>query len=118
MNWIQDVDERKTLITISSTNGVYNYRVTPCMDRDGNFKGSYACFLDLATLPDYRSGAQVEAIAELIREIRDLGMQPVLAPDNRPLPSLADGVKRVVGGFMVYANPAMVIKPKEILDAK
>ena len=119
MNWITDITERKTLVTINSENGVaYNYRITPCMDRDGNFKGSYACFLDLATLPDYKSGGQIEAIAELIREIRGLGMQPVVAPDNRPLPPKADGVKRVVGGFMVYANPALVIKPKETAGAK
>ena len=119
-NWIDKITEKKTLVTINGENNgpAYNYRVTPCMDRDGKFKGSYACFLDLATLPDYKSGAQIEAIAELIREIRGLGMQPVIGPDNRPLPALADGVKRVVGGFMVYANPAMTIKPKETLDAK
>ena len=118
-NWITKIEERRTLVTINGENGaVYNYRITPCMDRDGNFKGSYACFLDLATLPDYKSGGQIEAIAELIREIRGLGMQPVVAPDNRHLPPKADGVKRVVGGSMVYANPAMTIKPKETPDAK
>ena len=108
-DWIQEIVERSTLVTFGGNGApTYNYRITPCKR-----EGSYACFLDLATLPDYKSGAQVLAIAELIREIRDLGMQPVLAPDNRPLPASADGVKRVVGGFMVYANPAMVIKPKE-----
>ncbi len=113
-NWIREINERSTLVTFGGNGApVYNYRITPCKR-----EGSYACFLDLATLPDYRSGAQIEAIAELIREVRDLGMVPVLAPDNRPLPASADGVKRVVGGFMVYANPAMVIKSKESFNAK
>ena len=111
-NWLEAINERGTLVTIGVT-PAYNYRITPCKR-----EGSYACFLDLSTLPDYKSGAQIEAIAALIQEIRNLNMQPVVAPDNRPLPTSTDGVKRVVGGFMVYANPALQIKPKVNDDAK
>ena len=108
MSWLTEVTERGTLVTIGEGSSTYNYRITPCK-REGN----YACFLDLATLPDHKSGAQIEAIAALIQEIKALGMVPVGAPDNRPLPASPDGVKRVVGGFMVYANAALTIKPQE-----
>jgi len=112
MSWLKNVNERGTLITIDGENGSsYNYRITPCKR-----EGSYACFLDLATLPDYRSGAQIKAIAELIHEIESMDMQPVVAPDNRPLPASADGVKRKVGGVMVYANTKqLTIKPKVVV---
>tara|TARA_Y100001973_G_scaffold106581_1_gene185477 strand:- start:256 stop:615 length:360 start_codon:yes stop_codon:yes gene_type:complete len=118
MSWLHNINERATLVTIGGDTGgpAYNYRVTPCLDKQGEPKGSYACFLDLATLPDYKSGAQIEAIAALIQEIKEIGMVPVIAPDHRPLPS-PNGARRVVGGVMVYANPALQIKPKsEVRD--
>ena len=112
MSWLTEVTERGTLVTIGEGTSTYNYRVTPCK-REGKFEGNYACFLDLSTLPDYKSGAQIEAIAALIQEIKALGMVPVVGADNRPLPASPDGVKRVVGGFMVYANAALTVKPQE-----
>ena len=121
MSWLSSITERGTLFTLEigpeGATSTFNYRATPCIGKDGEKKGSYACFLDLATLPDHKSGAQIEALAALIQEIKALDMVPVVAPDNRPLPS-ANGVARRVGGFMVYANPAFAIKPKASSDAK
>ena len=121
MSWLESITERGTLFTLEvgpeGAASTFNYRATPCVGRNGEKKGSYACFLDLATLPDHKSGAQIEALAALIQEIKALDMVPVVAPDNRPLPS-ANGVARRVGGFMVYANPAFAIKPKANSDGK
>ena len=48
------------------------------------------------------------------------GFEPNVQPDRRPLPPV-NGIKRIVGGHMVYANPmkqTLKIKPKKVPPLK
>lgn len=93
-NWLLEVTDKKTPVTIDG----FSFVITPC-----SRKGSWACFLDISLLPNWVDGSQHLAIAALIDSIKQAGLEPRLAPDNRPLPA-TNGAKRVVGGVMVYAN--------------
>jgi len=93
-NWLLEVTSPKTPVTIDG----FNFVITPC-----SRKGSWACFLDVSLLPNWVDGSQHMAIAALVDSIKQAGLEPRLAPDNRPLPATG-GAKRVVGGVMVYAN--------------
>ena len=80
----------------------------------GKSEGNFAFFLSLDSLPDVQSGEMHLAFASLIEVIREYGFVPRVCPDNRSFS--VDGIKRKVGGHMVYANkpqaPGFVIKPK------
>lgn len=80
----------------------------------GKSEGNFAFFLSLDALPDVQSGEMHLAFAALIEVIREYGFTPRVCPDNRSFS--IDGIKRKVGGHMVYANkpstPGFVIKPK------
>lgn len=108
-NWLLEVTAPKTPVTIDG----FSFVITPC-----SRKGSWACFFDVALLPNWADGSQHMAIAALVETIKDAGLEPRLAPDNRPLPPV-NGAKRVVGGVMVYANtpkPQFSIKAKVTND--
>ena len=90
------------------------WTVTPCKDKKGKLTGSFAFFLDIENMPSVSNGDLHFAFTDLITYIRQSGYVARVCPDNRSL--LLDGVKRRVGGHMVYANlpkkPPFQIKVK------
>jgi hypothetical protein len=92
----------------------FNFSVSPCRpDKEGRFQ-SYACFIDLGH--PLCEADRYRAIVVLMDAIMEEGFEPNVQPDRRPLPPV-NGIKRIVGGHMVYANPVkhtLKIEPKEL----
>ena len=99
--------KEKTKVTIEGV----AWFVTPST---GKSEGNFAFFLSLDEMPDVRSGELHKAFVNLITVIEEYGFTPRVCPDNRTFN--VEGIKRRVGGHMVYANkpsePPFIIHPK------
>ena len=108
MSWLLNIKER-TPVSIDG----FHFSISPCRpDENGNFQ-SYACFIDLSH--PLGEADRYRAMVALLDAIMEQGFEPNISPDRRPLPPL-NGIKRCVGGHMIYANPikqTLEIKPKE-----
>lgn len=113
MSWLSNITTR-TSVMIDG----FNFSVSPCrQDKDGNFQ-SYACFIDIGH--PLCEADRYRAVVALMDAIMEAGLEPNVQPDRRPLPPV-NGVKRIVGGHMVYANPVkhtLKIEPKKVPPSK
>ena len=113
MSWLSNITTR-TSVMIDG----FNFSVSPCRpDKNGEFQ-SYACFIDIAH--PLCEADRYRAVVILMDAIMEEGLEPNVQPDRRPLPPV-NGIKRIVGGHMVYANPikhTLKIKPKEVPASK
>jgi len=111
MSWLKNIHERTSVIIDG-----YHFSVSPCRpDENGNPK-SYALFIDLSH--PLGEADRYRAVVKMLDGVMEEGFEPFLAPDRRPLPP-HNGIKRCVGGHMVYANPvrhSLEIKPKRSLN--
>ena len=111
MSWLLNLKERMPV----NIDG-FHFSISPCRpDREGNFQ-SYACFIDIGH--PLCEADRYRAVVILMDAIMDQGFEPSVQPDRRPLPPV-NGIKRCVGGHMVYANPikhSIQIKPKGSLE--
>ena len=99
--------EQKTKVEV----GGVSWFVTPSTGRS---EGNFAFFLSLDEMPDVQSGDLHRGFVDLISVIEEHGFTPRVCPDNRTFN--VEGIKRRVGGHMVYANkpsdPPFIIHPK------